>query len=94
MDARARARLGVASGEDDDLDKVVERERATRLLPDLTQALAALPPAQREAVRLRIVDELPYEQVAGRLGCTALAARLRVLRGLGSLNRALIGAER
>jgi RNA polymerase sigma factor (sigma-70 family) len=94
VDARARARLGVPLSVDDDLERFVERERATRLLPDLTQALAALSPAQREAVRLRIVDELPYEQVAGRLGCTALAARLRVLRGLGSLNRALKGAER
>src|SRR6266511_3043309 len=82
VDARARLRLGIAPP-NDELERVDERERATRLRPAL-----------REAVRLRVVDELPYERVASELGCTPLAARLRVLRGLGSLNRALKGAER
>ena len=94
VDARARMRLGVPVDLADDLDRVVERERAARLRPALSAALETLPPAQRDAVRLRVVDELPYEQVAGELGCTPIAARLRVLRGLGSLNRALKGAER
>jgi RNA polymerase sigma factor (sigma-70 family) len=94
VDARARMRLGVPVHSSDDLEQVDERERATRLRPALTAALETLPQAQREAVRLRVVDELPYEQVAGALGCTPIAARLRVLRGLGSLNRALKGAER
>jgi len=93
VDARARLRLGIAPP-NDELERVDERERATRLRPALRAALATLPPAQREAVRLRVVDELPYERVASELGCTPLAARLRVLRGLGSLNRALKGAER
>jgi RNA polymerase sigma factor (sigma-70 family) len=90
----ARMRLGVAIRLDDELEEVHERERATRLRPALTAALATLPPTQTEAVRLRVVDDLPYDQVASELGCTPLAARLRVLRGLGSLNRALKGAER
>ena len=94
VDARARIRLGVRIHADDELDNVDERERATRLRPALRAALATLPPAQREAVRLRVVDDLPYERVASELGCTPLAARLRVLRGLGSLNRALKGAQR
>ncbi len=94
VEARARLRLGLSVDSADDLARVDERERATRLRPQLTAALEALPPAQREAVQLRVVDELPYEQVAGALGCTSLAARLRVLRALGTLNRALKGAER
>jgi RNA polymerase sigma-70 factor (ECF subfamily) len=94
VETRARARLGLAVSPEDELERVDERERASRLRPALANALATLPPAQREAVRLRVVDELPYEQVASRLGCTALAARLRVMRGLGTLNRALKGAER
>ena len=94
VDTRARLRLGIAVGSEDDLERVDERERATRLRPALSSALAGLPPAQRDAVRLRVVDELPYERVASELGCTPLAARLRVLRGLTSLNRALKGVER
>jgi RNA polymerase sigma factor (sigma-70 family) len=49
------------------------------------ELLDTLPPAQREAVRLRVVQELDYDQVATRLGTTAPAARVRVHRGLAAL---------
>jgi len=32
-----------------------------------------------------VVDQLPYEEVAGRLGCSENAARLRVSRALRAL---------
>jgi RNA polymerase sigma-70 factor, ECF subfamily len=57
--------------------------------PRLGPALAALPAAQRDALRLHVVDELPYATVASRLGCSELAARLRVMRGLNRLARAI-----
>ena len=38
-----------------------------------------------DAVRLRVVDELDYEDVARALGTTPAAARVRVHRGLTSL---------
>ncbi len=56
---------------------------------ELDAALAALPPGQREAVRLRVVDELSYEAVGEALGTTPRAARVRVHRGLRAL-RALL----
>jgi RNA polymerase sigma-70 factor (ECF subfamily) len=60
-------------------------------------ALAELGPEQREAVRLRVVDELGYEAVARRLGISEQAARARVSRGLralaGALDRHQAGAE-
>jgi RNA polymerase sigma factor (sigma-70 family) len=49
------------------------------------ELLDELPPAQREAVRLRVIQELAYEQVAAALGTTTSAARVRVHRGLAAL---------
>jgi len=49
------------------------------------ELLDELPPAQRDAVRLRVLDDLPYDRVAAALGTTPSAARVRVHRGLGAL---------
>jgi RNA polymerase sigma factor (sigma-70 family) len=51
----------------------------------LEEALAELPEGQRDAVYLRIVEDLDYEAVAGALGTTQRAARVRVSRGLTTL---------
>jgi RNA polymerase sigma-70 factor (ECF subfamily) len=58
-------------------------------LDGLDEALAELPEGQREAIRLRVVDDLAYEQVAASLGTTPAAARVRVHRGLASLRNRL-----
>jgi RNA polymerase sigma-70 factor (ECF subfamily) len=42
-----------------------------------------------DAVRLRVVDELEYEDVARQLGTTPAAARVRVHRGLAALRHRL-----
>ena len=55
----------------------------------ITEALADLNPALRDALLLRVADELPYEEVARRLGCTVGAARVRVSRGLAKREAAL-----
>ncbi len=52
---------------------------------ELAAALAQLSPAVRDAVRLRVVDELPYLDVANQLDITEQAARARVSRGLAAL---------
>ena len=51
-------------------------------LDGLDEALADLPAGQREAIELRVVDDLDYERVAATLDTTPLAARVRVSRGL------------
>jgi RNA polymerase sigma-70 factor (ECF subfamily) len=51
--------------------------------------LAALSKTQREALQLRIVDELPYRDLAVRLEISEEAARARVARGLARLRRQL-----
>jgi RNA polymerase sigma factor (sigma-70 family) len=46
---------------------------------------AEVPEGQREAMRLRIVDDLSYDQLADTLGTTPGAARVRVHRALATL---------
>jgi len=64
------------------------------LLERLDEAMAELPPGERSAVELRVVDGLPYDAVAAGLATSEGAARVRVARGLGRLRQRLIGDER
>ncbi len=61
------------------------REEAARA----RQALDALPLAQRVAVTLRIVEELPYEVVAERVGAPVTTVRTWVSRGLRQVREML-----
>jgi len=83
--ARERFGLPVASSESDDYEAVDERVAARSLAPALAAAVRLLPPDQRRALELRVVQQLSYDEVAGRLGCSRNAARLRVSRALRSL---------
>ena len=51
----------------------------------LDEALAELPGSQQDAIRLRFVDDLAYDELADELGTTPQAARVRVHRGLAAL---------
>ena len=62
-------------------------------LDGLDEALDDLPPGQREAIRLRVVDDLTYDGVADALGTTPQAARVRVHRGLAALRHRLSDAR-
>jgi RNA polymerase sigma-70 factor (ECF subfamily) len=57
------------------------------------ELLNTLPLSQREALRLRIIDELAYDQVAEVLGTSRAAARVRVHRGLASLRQRLSNSK-
>jgi RNA polymerase sigma-70 factor, ECF subfamily len=57
----------------------------------LAEHLGRLAPAQRRALELRVVRELPYPDVADRLGVSEQAARARVSRALRGLEAALNG---
>ncbi len=58
-------------------------------LDGLDEAFADLPASQRDAIRLRVVEELPYREVAMLLGTSTQAARVRVHRGLADLRSRL-----
>jgi RNA polymerase sigma factor (sigma-70 family) len=53
------------------------------------ELLDTLPLSQRDALRLRIIDELDYDEVAETLGTSRSAARVRVHRGLAALRNHL-----
>ena len=69
------------------IEEAGARIDAERVAPALHAALGTLPPAQRRAVELRVLDELPYAEVGRSLGCSPLAARIKVSRALGALSR-------
>ena len=53
----------------------------------LAAALEQIGRSERDAVELRVVEEMGYAEIAARLECTEAAARVRVHRGLARLNR-------
>ncbi len=95
IETAARERLGLplAFAECEDYERVDERISAHAMGPALKLAMRALPSEQRRALELRIIEQLDYEEVAGRLGCSQNAARLRVSRGLRALTTSIRGAE-
>jgi len=58
-------------------------------LEDVRQAVALLPPAQRDAVLLHYVDGLSCDEVAAALGSTPGAVRVRLHRARTELRRRL-----
>ena len=95
IESAARERMGLQpmSAECEDYERVDERSEVSSLAPLLSHAVRALPAEQRRALELRIVHQLPYEAVAGRLGCTQNAARLRVSRALRALTTQMRSAQ-
>ena len=92
VETAARRRLGMPiQTYEADLEAVSDRLDAERLRPALDSALAQLPASQRDAVELRVVHALSYAEVASSLGCSEVAARIRVMRALDSLSRLLKG---
>jgi RNA polymerase sigma-70 factor (ECF subfamily) len=59
------------------------------LRASVADGLTKISPDHRQALELRIVDELPYPEVARRLGVSEPTARARVSRGLRALAKAL-----
>jgi RNA polymerase sigma-70 factor (ECF subfamily) len=82
LERSACERLGVLAALHQEAAAIEPREE---WLDGLEEALADLPAAQQDAIRLRIVDDLAYEDAADRLDTTPQAVRARVSRGLSSL---------
>jgi RNA polymerase sigma-70 factor, ECF subfamily len=84
VETKARERLGLPLDLAAD-DGYVEVEE--RLSPRLAlgRAVDGLPRHERDALELRVVEELGYAEIARRLRIRPAAARLRVSRGLRRL---------
>jgi RNA polymerase sigma factor (sigma-70 family) len=95
IEHRARAKLGLplsledATGylEADDQAEAVSRYAAVR------ERLDELPLDQREALELRVVHELDYDEIGERLSVSPVTARTRVHRALKALRVATAGKD-
>ncbi|MGH9891998.1 MAG: RNA polymerase sigma factor [bacterium] len=79
---RALARLGISvpqltEGEVSRIEELADLERLRTVIRAELERLSA---SQREALRLRLFEDLPYPLVARRLGISEEAARARVSR--------------
>jgi RNA polymerase sigma-70 factor (ECF subfamily) len=83
--ALRRLRLQRPVVDDQDIERVEQLAGLHDLRREVMEALGRLPADQQEAVRLRVVDELPYEEIAARLDIKQDSARARVSRALRAL---------
>jgi RNA polymerase sigma factor (sigma-70 family) len=92
MSTKYRAKLGMATSAQLDAVDVERIEALVDLAPVLQSvrdAVRGLPAGEAQAVWPRVGLDLPYAEVATRLGCSVGAARVRVFRGLGRLTDSL-----
>jgi RNA polymerase sigma-70 factor (ECF subfamily) len=88
LERRATERLGLQ-------ERLDRPQRVEHPMPEGTWAdgaddlLDTLPAHEREAVRLRVLENLEYSDIARALDTTPAAARVRVHRGLKALKRHL-----
>lgn len=89
VEAQARRRLGfeAVALEDSDLDRIVEVAQGGS--GALLALVEELPEDERVAIRSRVLDELPYREIANRLECSELVIRKRVSRGLARMREQL-----
>ena len=85
IETRARARVGLELPR----AEVPPSDPSEAWLDDLDEALSDLPETQREALRLRVEEDMAYAEVGAALGTTPQAARVRVHRALSTLRQRL-----
>jgi RNA polymerase sigma-70 factor (ECF subfamily) len=86
--ARERLGLPVTASDEHGYEDVEER---LSFPSAVMQAFAQLPESERQLLVLRLVENRPYVEIAERLGCTPVAARLRFSRSLRRLQLDLGG---
>jgi len=92
IERRATERLGLR-------ERLDRPQCAEDPVPESTWAdgadelLDSLPAQQREAVRMRVLEDVEYSDIARALGTTPGAARVRVHRGLNALKEHLTSSK-
>jgi len=85
VETAARQQLGVTAPGAATAAASPEEAHDAAVGAELRAALDELPARTRESVWLRVVDDLPYEEIASRQGCSTTAVRQRVSRGMRQL---------
>jgi RNA polymerase sigma factor (sigma-70 family) len=91
VERRALDQLGLSVPDlaDDEIAEIADAAGLGNLRSALAAELKKLNDDQRRALQLRVVEELPYEEVARRLEVTEPTARARVSRALRALATSL-----
>jgi RNA polymerase sigma factor (sigma-70 family) len=94
IDRSARQKIGLPPRDLplEDYERIEDLVDFAPIRAAMAEALETLAEDQREALKLRVIEGLPYPDVAKRLQCAETAARQRVSRGLRRL--ALVLQER
>jgi RNA polymerase sigma factor (sigma-70 family) len=74
---------------DREIERIEELADLDELRSAIAERLGELPVEQRNAVRLRVLEEVSYPEIARRMNTTTDTARARVSRGLRALNTTL-----
>ncbi|HEY8646759.1 MAG TPA: RNA polymerase sigma factor [Gaiellaceae bacterium] len=93
VESSARSRLGMPIRDYSEYEESDESLDAEALTPQLRDAVAGLSDSERDALNLRVVGQLTYEEVAEELSIGVPAARMRVSRALQTLRTRLTGAN-
>ncbi len=88
VERRAVRRLGIVVPALDEesiarIESLVDADEHRRALASALERMSA---GERDAVELRVVEELGYREIAATLRCSEAAARTRVHRGLARLS--------
>lgn len=84
-----RLRIGHREPTEAEYERIVELAGLAEERHRVAQRLDELAPETQLAVRLRVVEERSYTEVAAQLGTTEQTARARVSRGLRALGEEL-----
>lgn len=87
VESKARRRLGmsISAYVPESHEEIDARLDAQALAAELEEALGGLSPELREALELRVVEGLSYEEIATATNATEVNARMRVSRALRTL---------
>ena len=72
---------------DREIERIEELAESEQMRTAVARGLERLPAEQRDALRMRVVDGLPYAEIARRLGLTPSGTRTRVTRAMRDLRR-------
>jgi RNA polymerase sigma factor (sigma-70 family) len=86
---RSDSRVEPVDSRRDPQDELAAQERSAEML----EAIQSLSRRQAAAVLLRVLEDLPYEEIAAALGCRAATARKHVERGRARLQVVLARYE-
>jgi RNA polymerase sigma factor (sigma-70 family) len=91
VERKAVERLGIVipAIAESNYERIVDLAELSELRERVAAAFEGLKPAHRDALRLRVIDERSYQDVAATLGVSEQTARVRVSRALRRLAEAL-----